>query len=72
MRVSVCISPAVGPGHRQHVGAGVHHNEEEDAGEVEALQVGVVLHHQVQHVGHLLHQDGVKGQQQLIGEGNST
>ena len=53
------------PGHGQHVGAGVHHDEEEDAREVEPLQVGVVLHHQVHQVGHLLHQDGVKGDQQL-------
>lgn len=55
------------PCHWQHVGARVHHDEEEDAGQIEALQVGVVLHHQVQDVGHLLHQDGVEGQQQLEG-----
>lgn len=53
------------PCDRQHVGAGVHHDEEEDSGEVEPLQVRVILHHQVQQVGYFLHQDGVKGQEQL-------
>lgn len=53
------------PSDGQHVGAGVHHDEEEDPGEVESLQVRVVLHHHVQQIGHFLHQDGVKGQEQL-------
>ncbi len=53
------------PSHGQHVGAGVHHDEEEDSGQVEPLEVRVILHHQVQQVGYFLHQDGVKGQEQL-------
>lgn len=53
------------PCNRKHVGACVHHDEEEDSSEIEALQIGVVLHHQVQKVGYLFHQDGVEGQQQL-------
>ncbi len=53
------------PSHGQHVGAGVHHDEEEDSGQVEPLEVRVILHHQVQQVGDFLHQDGVKGQEQL-------
>lgn len=53
------------PCYRKHVGARVHHDEEEDPSKIEALQIGVVLHHQVQNVSHLFHQDWVKGQEQL-------
>lgn len=49
------------PCHRKHIGACVHHDEEEDTSQIETLQVGVVLHHQVQNIGHLFHQNGVKG-----------
>ena len=61
--LAVCtVRPFLLPGNRQHVGASVHHDEEEHPSEVETLQIGVVLHHQIHQVGHLLHQDGVEGQ----------
>ena len=55
--------------HRQHVGASVHHHEEERSGQIEPRHAWVVLHHQVQQEGDLLHQNGVKGQEEL-GEKN--
>ena len=49
----------------KHIGAGVHHDEEEGARQVEPRQAWVVLHHQEQQRGHLLHQHWVECQQQL-------
>lgn len=53
------------PRHRKHIGACVHHNEEEDPCQIEALQSRVVLHHQVQKICNLFHQNRVKSQKQL-------
>ena len=52
-------------GDRQDVGARVHHDEVEDARQVESRQVGVVQHNVVQQGRDLLHQNWVKGEQQL-------
>ena len=49
----------------QDIGSRVHLDEEEHTSQVQAGQVRVVLHDLVQERGHLLHQDGVKGQQEL-------
>lgn len=53
------------PGHREKVGSCVHHDEEERPRQVEAGNVGVILHNKEQKPGDLLHQGRVKGQQQL-------
>lgn len=53
------------PRYRKHIGACVHHNEKEDPRQIEALQSGVVLHHQVQKIGNFFHQNRVKSQKQL-------
>ena len=52
-------------GDREDIGPGVHEDEEEDPGEVEARVRRVVLHHAVQQGRDLLHQNRVEGQQQL-------
>ena len=38
----------------KHVGAGIHHDEEEHSRQVKPGNVGIVLHNFVQQVGHLL------------------
>lgn len=52
-------------GDGEDVAARVHEDEEEGACEVETREAWVVLHHQVQQLGHLLHYHRVKGHEQL-------
>ena len=49
----------------KNVGAGVHHDEVEDARQVEPRHGRVVLGHKVQQGRDLLHENRVEGQQQL-------
>ncbi len=49
----------------QDVGAGVHEDEVEDAGQIQSRYPGIVLHYLVQQRRHFLNKHRVKGQQKL-------